>query len=421
MRGITDLNCLLVIDDSTKKKMTNNIADLAGYGVEIIDNIREITRDMHKKTRKVILLGSFRFDGLDDLKIHKDLLDLTYYLITNDTVMADLMKDFCKCYVMDYTSINSNMLYSILYDDRGEQSRYKLTDTDVTPRKDMQALLDSTGDGILRDVCMEYIRLSTILEDMLVKEEGYVKAIRNLESQNLQHLREIELLSSSLQDLVAKTLKQNEILKEHKIAFSTDFYNKLFLSSNKYSKRPKVLYFKEYEEMIHESSFLTTLFDTFVNQGKMATKIVRLHDSVDVMRVKKLEKSYYPVNGEFLESKVVNEDYIISFGNYQKLLDLLLVNKYGLDLLIIVDCKKYNDFVIHGDGVAYYSICRNIKNSQSLNLSEMRTVTNNSKSPMSWNTYSNYKTVCEDRDTKLKFLSSREPIKRIYKTIQEMS
>ena len=421
MRSITDLKCILVIDESTKNKMNHNIADLAGYGVDIIDNIRCITKPMLKRTRRVVLLGNFRFDSLDDLKIHKDLLNLEYYLITDDQLMADLMIDFCKCFVMNYKSLNSNMIYSIIYDDKGEQSLYRPEEDYLTPRAEIERILETSGETLVREICMDYLRLRDVLNDKLKKENSYVKNIRSLESQNLQHLGEIEQISSSLTNLVSKSLTQNEILREHKIAFSPDFYEKVYLSSGKYVDRPKILYFKEYEELIHESSFINTLFRTFSEQGKLATKVVRLHDSLDVMRIKKLEKNYYPINGEFLESKIVEEDYIISFGNYKRLLDFLLLNKYKLDLLIIIDCKKFNDVVIEGDRIAFYYLCRNLAYSKELHLNELRTVSNNNDSSMSWNTISNFNEMNEDPDNKFRYLASREPVKRIFTTIKNLS
>lgn len=423
MKGSTDLRCILVIDDQTKSKMNNNIADLAGYGVMIIDNIREITKDMLKKTRKVVLLGTFRFDGLDDLKIHKDLLKLEYYLITDDQLIADLMMDFCKCYLMDYRSLNSTMIYSILYDDKGEQSRYLPGEGYLSPRQEIITLMETTGDGILRDVCMDYLRLRDILNEKIKKESSYIKSIRTLESQNLHHLSEISAISQSLNDLIYKALKQNEVLREHEIIFSKDFYDKIYLNAGKFSSRPKILYFKEYEELIHERSFIKTLFDTFTIQGKLATKVVRLHDSCDVMRISKLSENYYPVNGEFLESKVVSNDYILSFGNYKKLLEFLMINKYRLNLLIIIDCKKFNDVVLEGDRISYYYLCRNFKYSRKLNLNEFRTISNNSDSVMSWDTFMNYNQLRDSDDTSelFRFLSSREPIKRIFNNIKNYS
>lgn len=418
MRNIDNLNCILILDQSVKEKMMKNISDLSGYGVIIIENIRDITQDMLKKTRNVVILGSYRYDGLDDLKLFKSTLELHYYFISDDKILIDLLKDFCDCFYLDYRMINSNLLYSVLYNDRGEQSVYKVDDLQPTPQEQVQNLADRTSNEEVRLLCEDYIRLSQLLEDKIKREEKDSNTIRDLESKCSQYKSNIASISQTLDNIVDKSLRQNNILREYKTVLTKDYFDKLSLSSARYINKPKVLYFKEYEEIIHEKSFIKTLYDMFTIQGNLSTKIVRLHDSCDAMRIKKLEDLYYPVCNEFLYSQIINNDYIISYGNYKKLLDMLLTNSNNLDLLIIIDCKKFNDFVLTGDKIVYY-LCRNFNTAEKFGLALTRTITNNSSGRMSWDTYENYNDLLEDedKDKLLRFLTSREVMKCIYSSV----
>ena len=421
MASLADLNCIIVLDDSVKSKMKINIGDLSNYGAIIIDNIKQITSTVLEKTNKVLILGYYRSDGLDELKLFREVLKLDYYLITDDKLLCDLLKDFCKCFNMDYTTVTSNMIYSVLYDDKGEQSKFRLTDTAITKEEDIYRILESSTDVVTRELCNDYIRLRKILDEKLLKEKKYISDIRRLDSQVLNCIQENTVLSSTLKNMVEKVIDQSKNLKDLEVAFTEDFYNNI--QTSKYPNRPKILYLKEYQEIIHESSFLKTLFYAIRDQGKLSCKVVRLHDSYDVVRIKNLESSYHLVNNQFLESNVVKSDFVLSYGNYSKLLDFLLTNKYKLDVLIIVDCKKFEKFydvVLNGFDVIYYNLCRNKKFAEKLGLNPYNTVTNNNNNSMlSWDSYKEYDYNKDNELAKFLFLSSRPVIKSLYRMIKD--
>ena len=421
MPSVADLNCIILIDEEVKSKMKINIGDLANYGAIIIDDIKLLTEDDLGRTNKVIILGHYKFNGLDELKLFKEVLNLEYYLVTNDRILSELVKSFCNCFIMDYSCISSNMIYSILYNDSGEMAKYKLEDVDLLSEDDIYKILDKTSDEVTRDLCYNYIRLRKLLGEQLKKETSYTSDLRRLDSQILTHIQDNTLLSETLENLVNKVLVQSNTLKSLEIAFTEDFYNNI--QTSKFSNRPKVVYFKEYQEMVHENSFIKTLFHSIQNQGKLSCKVVRLHDSYDVLRIKNLEDRYHLVNNKFIESDVVKNDFILSYGNYKKLLEFLLTNKYTLDVLIIIDCKKFEKFydvVVSGYDVINYNICRNKSFSDKLSLNPVNTIVNNDNSSiMSWNYYPEYITSSDSELSKFLFLSSRPVIKNIYKNIKE--
>lgn len=415
MNGISNLNCILLQTDNVKSKMRSNISNLTLYGVTIINSIRDIDMDMIDKTNKVIILGSYAYDGLDDLKLYKALLGLEYYLITDDRQLATLMRDFCRTYVMDYTRPDSNQLYSILYDDRSEQSKYELPKNyeglDVLANN----ILDSTPNENIKDICEDYLRLRDILRDKDNTEKQLTVKIRRLESQILRHLAEIDVSSRAYESLVSRVIELNKTLSFYEIEFSKDFYKKI--QTNKYISRPKIIYLKEYQELMHCESFLNTLYNSLCLQLNKSCKIIRLHDTDDVVRIKSLEDDYKVVGNKFLEKDIISNNKILCYGNYQKLFDLLFTNKYTLDIVIVVDCKKYLDYTLSGSDILYFNMCRNSKLLDKFSLDEANTVTNNSGYELSWDTYNEYSEFRSDRDRFL-FLSSRSVIKRIYSIVE---
>lgn len=412
---LNNLNCILVLPESVKSLMKSNVSDLAIYGVEIIEDIRELRKDMLATTNKVVIVGKYKYDGLSDLKLFKELLELEYFYIGDDSLLTMLLSKIAKCYLLDYTQLSSNMIYSVLYEDKGEQSKYIISTTALTDYDRVKSMLENTNSDELKFVCDDYLRLRDLLQESLVYESEYRDRISNLESRLLQHVREIDVLSSEYEDLLSKIIKQNKVLKSYRVILTKDLFSKV--QSSRFKKKPKVLYFKEYSDMIHEGSFLRTLFNTFKIQGNLSCKVVRLHNSDDLFRIKSLEDKYTVISNEFLESDIVSSDFILSYGNYHKLFELLLQNKSGLDILIVLDCKKHPDVILQNSDIIPFNICRSMKDFEVLGLSVNNTICNNSDSALSWDTYDEY-TEIENEGDKFIYLSSRPIIRRIYNIVR---
>lgn len=419
MANMSNLNCILVLDESVRPKMKTNISDLVIYNIDIINDITEITEEMYNKTKKVIILGAYRYNGIEDLKLYKELLGLEYYFISDDKTMVSLLRDFCKCSYLDYTIVNSNMLASVLYNDLGEQIKYEVDPKSLMESDLVDEFMHKNSNDVIKSICASYLRLRELLDTKIEDEHGHLSTIRKYEAKMLSYEQQIAFLSNSYEDLLEQVIVQTRTLKDYSTVLTQDFYKTIQVS--KYKNRPKILYLREYEELLHSESFLNTLCTAIRVQGNLSCKLVRVHDSSDLVRIKTLEDRYKVINEKFIESDVITADKILAYGNYEKLLDLLLTNKYTLDVLVLVDCKNYKEFssIVAGGGVTTINLCRNIHNLATLGLSEVNTVTSNSDSSLSWDTYTDYDQFTEDRE-RFEFLASRTVINRIYRMVKEM-
>lgn len=412
MSSNMNLNCILVLDEDVKSSLQSSIYNLTIYGVTIINNIKEITKEMLESTNKVVFLGAINYNSLENLKFYKEVLELDYYFISDDELILDLVSDFCKCFYLNYVSIDSNLLYSVLMDDKVEQNKYRPIETKLTRKEELEkSLAVATNEDKIK--CLkEMILYNDLLSSKLSSEKSLKNKIADLELDLINRITELDLVQSAYDDLLEKVLKQNSVLKDYEIYLTEDLYKSV--STAKYPNRPKILYFKEFQPLIHEYSFFKTLFDMFRVQAKKSCKVIRLHDSHDLVRIKTLENKYKLVNSKFLESDIINSDFILSYGNYSKLFDILLTNKGGLDILIILDCKSFDETVIEDSEMIYFNICRNPNVMSTLGLKPVNTINNNNKdSIMSWDTYAEFSSIKSPGD-KFTFLASREVIKRIY-------
>ena len=260
MAILRNLNCIILIDSSIKYKLKSNIANLVTYGAIIIDDIRQITKEMVDKTNRVLIVGAFKYDSLDDLKIFKSILNLDYYFISDDALMVSTMKNYATSSLLEYSNLTSNLVYSVLYEDKGEQSKYTVSDTKISSDRLAKDILDSSHDEVVTELAKDYLRHRDLLRDQKELEKGYLGTIASLETKTLQNLLEIDNLHKSYKDLINKVMMQEKSLKDFSIYFTEDIYTKISLS--KYKNRPLIIYFKEYQDLIHENSFLVTLFNS---------------------------------------------------------------------------------------------------------------------------------------------------------------
>lgn len=412
MSSNMNLNCILVLDEDVKASLQSSIYNLTIYGVTIINSITELTKEMLESTNKVVFLGAINYNSLENLKFYKEVLELDYYFISDDELILDLVSDFCKCFYLNYVSIDSNLLYAVLMDDKVEQNKYRPIETKLTRKEELEKnLAVATNEDKIK--CLkEMILYNDLLSSKLSNEKDLKDKIAHLELDLINRITELDLVQSAYDDLLEKVLKQNSVLKDYEIYLTEDLYKSV--STSKYPNRPKILYFKEFQPLIHEYSFFKTLFDMFRVQAKKSCKVVRLHDSHDLVRIKTLESRYKLVNSKFLESDIINSDFILSYGNYSKLFDVLLTNKGGLDILIILDCKSFDETVVEDSEMVYFNICRNPNVMETLGLKSVNTINNNNRdSIMSWDTYEEFDSIKSPGD-KFTFLASRDVIKRIY-------
>lgn len=410
---MTSANCTLILPNSVRPDITTDISDLSVYGVTIYNNIREITKSDITRSKNVILVGRVTLDSLSDLQLYKSEFDLNVYFISTDELMCLIMSSYAKVFMLDYSVIDHDMIMSVLYDDRASMDKYKVDDFKVSlESQDYAERLKGDSDK----------SISTLANDFLLLRENYLKS-----KDNERLLKdEIEKISSNLVGLYAtnnalmneniRLIKQYtehyEMLKDYKVFFTEDVYDSVNLGS--YKQRPKVIYFKEYSEFLHLNSFIETISCLISNQLSSSFKVVRLHDSCDIHRIRINRNKYFCVEGKFLRSDVINNDFIMCYGNYLKLFDTILTS--NLDYLIVIDCKKFDNVVLRGDYLKL-NLCRSSKDLEKLGLEETNTIVNNSpKSIFSWDTYDLYNKFENDLDRAI-YLTSRPVMKKLYQLI----
>ena len=415
------INCILVLDESVKRELSYDPTELTIYGVIIINNITELTQEYLDKTSKVIFLGTFNYAQLGRLTLYKEVCNLEYYLLTKDTVLASLMNGFCKCYILEYSAVDSNLISAVLYNDATSLEMYTPADLRQVDLENAETILNETTNSYVRKLAEDFIRLHSLAVNSHKQLEDSHIAQRELSSKILTLEHDISVRDEAYREQLKKDLQLASILKDYQVILTKDIYNKVNILE--YKDRPKIIYIKEYEDFIHLESFLNTLFGMIQVQLKKSCKIIRLLDSCDLLKIKKLSQTYVQLGSRFLESEVIANDRLLSVGSYIKVIDFLMENKSTLDILIVVDSKKYQDIVLSGTGMLQYGLCRTHKTAFQLGISSSQNIIYNEvyspNNPMTWEHYDDYATA-ESPEDRFQFLASRPVIQIIYQTINNL-
>ena len=413
--AINELNVTIVLDDSISSKLKSNIYSLVVYNVNIINSITELTDEMVEQTRKIVFLGDIKYDSLNLIKMYKKILDLDYYFISDDKLKVEVFSEFCNSYYMNYSSLDNNQLHSIVYNDKNVQGKYTPKTNNLSRKEQLEKDLAKTNSPVIESLLKENILCQDIIEDSLNLQKNYKDKITELESDLLEKYKEVTELNNIYKDLLEKVINQNKVLKDYETYLTKDIYKKINVA--KYKNRPRIIYLKEYQELLHERSFIGTLFDVIRLQGKKSCKVLRLHDSNDVIRIKTLSSQYKIIKNSYLESDLISKDFLLSYGNYEKILDTLLTNKGHLDYLIIIDCKKFEDVVLDDINMIFFKLCRSRDVMKILNLDYSSTINNNNPNTiLSWDTYDMFNDFDNSRD-RFEYLASRPIITHIYKLL----
>ena len=212
-----------------------------------------------------------------------------------------------------------------------------------------------------------------------------------------------------------KVIKLNNSLKVYESVLSADVYEKVDLT--KYTNRPLIIYFKEFEDLLYLDTFIETLYYVFTNQYHKSVKVVRIYDSAKTRKLSTLPDYYYRLYNKFITAEVVTHNFICKTADYRKLFDVLLTNNANLDILLVFDHKDLNDLIFTGSYLQF-NLCRTLKNLEAYNIKRENTIVNfagDEEKAISWDYYPELHTEeMQDRERRFLFLSSRLVITRIY-------
>ena len=404
---------IMLLDDNSKHVIKTNVSEFSLHNILFVNNLGEITDEMLQDTKSVIILEGFlkTSTGISDLKLFRALEGLEYTYLGQDERLIAEIKSLAYVFrtnivTLDYETVESALYHDVLQ----EKVEVKVESPSISFAK-LLCKNSSDFDKRIVELANEFLSAESCISDLNRQLESIRQKNMELSANNVKITQENIMLTDSYREIIDKAFILNKTLKEYEHVLTKDVYTKLKLHN--YPNRPQIIYLKEYETLIHLYSFIDTLFEVFRIQGKKSVKVLQLFDSVDSTRVKAIPDYYTLFENSYLIRDVINQDFICKIGDYTNILDTLLTNRSGLDVLILVDCKRYDDTVF-GGSFLQLNMCRNANHLDKYGLIPENTIVNNCELTgyMSWDHINNYKSFNTEEERFL-YLSSQDVIQNI--------
>lgn len=411
-----DVIAILLLDNTSKKYIKSNVTELGLMGIQIINNFNEITDEMLQKCKDVIILEGYLLNtnSYSDIRLFKALLGINIIFMGVNNTLLSTVKEYGVIYHSNPVTLSFESIQGAIYQDSAlEESVEEPKISSDSKSVALKIIEDEdTFDTKVQSLAKDYLNLNSEYSQLTQKLSDYKAECKDLQNLNAKLSNENRVLINGFADVMKSSVTLNKSLKEYERIMSQDIYSKSSL--NNYSNKPVIIYFKEIEEILHENSFIETLFEVLRLQGRQSVKVLRLYDGSNCRRVKSLPSYYQIIRNNYLVSDITTNDFIVKVGDYSDILDILLTNKIGLDILIIVDCKSYDDVVISGSPI-YFNLCRNRANLEYYDISRDNTIVSGYEDDnyLVWEHYDNYIQL-SSKEERFLFLSSRPVIQSIF-------
>lgn len=366
---------ILLIDNWCDNSVRANSAELSHQGIFFVNELYEISDEMLEKTHTLFVMESFMncSVAVSVLKFYKELLTLDIIYLGNNKEHFPMVASVCKVYPCDVNELSLNLLIGAAYDDDTLKTDKFSSDYFAQSKIVADELIHSSTSGIVRKLASDFLRLN---DARLFYEQKYTQleaSQKQLISSNERLTSENQKLAKGYKRILADSIALNDTLRDYEGILSKELYRKVNLSD--YPERPLIIYFKEFEELLGFELFISTLYDVFRMQNKNSVKALMLFDSYTSRRMHVLPQSFIKLYNSYTAKQVILNDFIAKSGDSSGILDLLMQNREGLNVLLIFDCKSLPDTIVTGQFLQF-NVCRDSEHLEAFNLVEDNTVVN---------------------------------------------
>lgn len=366
---------MVLLDRWCRNTVKASISGTLRKQVIFISDFSEITDEVLEKTRTLFILETFMNDckAVAYMRLYGKLKSLDLVYLGADSSLYGSVRGICRIYPCDVTSLSIELLVSAAYND----SSMKAEPCKGQYYGDSRDLAISLSKG---DSSMQIRKLAN--DFLLLEEERHhFQEEKNVLTQELEKEKQDKLvllsrntkLEEGYRRILQDSYRLNRTLRDYEGILSKELYKKINLGE--YAEKPLILYFKEFEELLGFDTFVSTLYEVFRMQNRNSVKVLMLFDSYTARRMNVLPDYFVKLYNSYNSRQVIMNDFIAKAGDPTGVLDQILCNKEGLNVLLIFDCKSLPSTVLIGQYLQF-NICRNSRHLAAYGLVEENTVVN---------------------------------------------
>lgn len=379
---------LLLLDDKSKRECELNISELLDNEVTVIESLNEIDNNLiNQGYRTLVILEKFPETpgSISDLKLYKYAFNLDVRYIGVDKLYLSLMEDVAVCYTISLKDLNYTALFGVINNDSAILETYEIDENKFISETDkIRNELEFNGQytesvSLLYETLMQVFNYATIKSKQVTELK---KRIEQLEKINNSNCSLVDRVYSELLRLIEEEGKRSKALEQYECLLSKDTFETLSVSD--YSRRPIIVYFKQYTKLNYLDELIFTLYQACRLHLSLRCKMVKFYDSNASIETQ-LQPSFYKyLKNNYNETEIDINDFICKFGDYKNVADYLLSNRLGIDVLFVFDLRSHDKRFIDGCDLTFDMI-QDLRDAKKLNKNINIVISNNPECNLSWN------------------------------------
>ena len=330
-------NIVVLIDKFTKATVNTISYDVLSKHVAVITDIREIVEEYYKSS-VVVFEPSFSVIVTPEIiRELKDALDITVFAVYQNSQHVKCFLDLVTPVYADYSEIGWNFVYAIVNNDLAILEPYQLSTKILDSFADINLHIPEDLVEYFDRFRGTYMNLVSTVSDLVTENatlKETVSAQEVIGRQTISGIRELKELLDRSQDRVNAYE-----------ALLSKSYSKIF--GGFYPERPRVLYIKQFSHLSGIDTLISVLFAVLTKQYMCSCKVIKLVDSSSAMYMRYVPNTYLRVTDSYNTAQILTNDFILKLGGYSVMFDTLMLNRSGLDYIIvndISDLEKKTEF-----------------------------------------------------------------------------
>lgn len=320
-------NVVVLIDPHTRRAVESITYDALAKHVVVITDIREIN-DAHYGCDFVFFEPAV--PGIVTPEVLKETIELygvKAHLVYSIDDIGLLFSDTAHCVKASYKALEWNLVYAVIHSDLAILEPYQRTKQEPV---EFAKLVDS-----LPEECVEPVNRMYRSYLALANSYGKLIADNSKVHETLKMYRSVGAKTTKAIEELQGLLKEATDANRTYCAMLSESYDVTF--SGMYPDRPRVLYIKCISHLSGIDNLLMVLYGVLTKQYKVSCKIVKLVDQANAASLRYVPNVYVPLTDSYNTYDVLVNDFLVSLGAYNVLMGLLMLNRSGLDFLIVHD------------------------------------------------------------------------------------
>lgn len=328
--GVGSGNILVLIDPYTRKVVESVTYDALTKHATVITDIREITEANYGCEFVFFEPAVPAFVSGDLISEFMRLYSIVPHLVYGTKEVAEAFAGCAvDCVRANYTNLEWNLIYAVINADSAILEPYQRSRAAVVEFAQLVDGLPIECRGSVGKMYQSYLALAHAYSELLERNAFLSETVENYKSVGNKTSAAI----TELQTLLRKATDENRTY----CAMLSESYDVTF--NGMYADRPRVLYIKTISHLAGIDSLLMVLYAVLTKQYKVSCKIIKLVDSSNAVSVRYIPNAYVPLSDTYNTADVLSNDFLVNLGAYNILMNLIMLNRSGLDVLVVHDMR----------------------------------------------------------------------------------